>query len=132
MVDERSAAFLALGHARVTGRPSALLCTSGTAAVNYFPAIVEASQAHLPLLVLTADRPLEVQQAAAAQTIDQVKLYGDQVRSFFDLACRRLPLGARRHAPRVAQAVAQARGPVRVRCTSTCARASRWSRGRAK
>ncbi|HXK21017.1 MAG TPA: thiamine pyrophosphate-binding protein, partial [Polyangiaceae bacterium] len=72
VIDERSAAFLALGHARVSGRPSAVLCTSGTAAANYFPAIVEASLSHLPLLVLTADRPLDVQHSAAAQTIDQV------------------------------------------------------------
>jgi 2-succinyl-5-enolpyruvyl-6-hydroxy-3-cyclohexene-1-carboxylate synthase len=113
VIDERSAAFLALGHARVTGRPSALLCTSGTAAANYFPAIIEASLSHLPLVVLTADRPLDVQQAAAAQTIDQVKLYGDHVRSFFDLG---LPdpaptaLSGMRRA--VAQAVSQSRGPV--------------------
>jgi 2-succinyl-5-enolpyruvyl-6-hydroxy-3-cyclohexene-1-carboxylate synthase len=113
VVDERCAAFLALGHARISGRPSAVLCTSGTAAANYFPAIVEASQSHLPLLVLTADRPLEVQQASAAQTIDQVKLYGAQVRSFFDLglpdAAPSALAGLRRA---VAQAVAQARGPV--------------------
>ena len=113
VIDERSAAFLALGHVRVSGRPSALLCTSGTAAANYFPAIVEAGLSHLPLVVLTADRPLDVQQAAAAQTIDQVKLYGDHVRSFFDLG---LPdpaptalAGMRRV---VAQAVSQARGPL--------------------
>jgi 2-succinyl-5-enolpyruvyl-6-hydroxy-3-cyclohexene-1-carboxylate synthase len=113
VIDERSAAFLALGHARVTGRPSALLCTSGTAAANYFPAIIEASLSHLPLLVLTADRPLDVQQAAAAQTIDQVKLYGDHVRSFFDLglpAAAPPALAGMRRA--VAQAVAQSRGPL--------------------
>jgi len=113
VIDERSAAFLALGHARISGRPSALLCTSGTAAANYFPAIVEASLSHLPLIVLTADRPLDVQQAAAAQTIDQVKLYGDHVRSFFDLglpdAAPSALTGLRRA---VTQAVAQARGPV--------------------
>jgi len=113
VIDERSAAFLALGHARVSGRPSALLCTSGTAAANYFPAIIEASLSHLPLVVLTADRPLDVQQAAAAQTIDQVKLYGDHVRSFFDLglpdAAPTALTGLRRS---VAQAVAQAQGPL--------------------
>jgi 2-succinyl-5-enolpyruvyl-6-hydroxy-3-cyclohexene-1-carboxylate synthase len=113
VIDERAAAFLALGHARVSGRPSALLCTSGTAAANYFPAIVEASLAHLPLLVLSADRPLDVQQAAAAQTIDQMKLYGDYVRSFFDLglpdAAPAALTGLRRS---VAQAVAQAQGPL--------------------
>jgi 2-succinyl-5-enolpyruvyl-6-hydroxy-3-cyclohexene-1-carboxylate synthase len=113
VIDERSAAFLALGHTRITGRPGAVLCTSGTAAANYFPAIVEASAAHLPLLVLTADRPLDVQQAAAAQTIDQVKLYGDQVRSFFDLglpdAASSSLIGLRR---KVVQAVAEALGPL--------------------
>lgn len=113
VVDERAAAFLALGHARVTGRPSALLCTSGTAAANYFPAIVEASLAHLPLVVLTADRPLEVQHAAAAQTIDQIKLYGDYVRRFFDLGLPESVPSALHGARRaVAQAVADAQGPL--------------------
>ncbi|RYZ07967.1 MAG: 2-succinyl-5-enolpyruvyl-6-hydroxy-3-cyclohexene-1-carboxylic-acid synthase [Myxococcales bacterium] len=113
VVDERSAAFMALGYARITGRPGAVLCTSGSAAANYFPAVVEASQASLPLLVLTADRPLDVQQAQAAQTIDQLKLYGGFARSFFDLG---LPesspaalIGARRA---LAQAAATARGPL--------------------
>lgn len=113
VVDERAAAFLALGHARVTGRPSALLCTSGTAAANYFPAVVEASLAHLPLLVLTADRPLDVQHAAAAQTIDQLKLYGDYARRFYDLgtpeAAPSALVGARRA---IAQAVAESRSPL--------------------
>jgi 2-succinyl-5-enolpyruvyl-6-hydroxy-3-cyclohexene-1-carboxylate synthase len=113
VIDERSAAFMALGHTRITGRACAVLCTSGTAAANYFPAIVEASAAHLPLIVLTADRPLDVQQAAAAQTIDQVKLYGDQVRSFFDLglpdAAASALVGLRRS---VAQAVTQSLGPL--------------------
>jgi 2-succinyl-5-enolpyruvyl-6-hydroxy-3-cyclohexene-1-carboxylate synthase len=113
VVDERAAAFLALGHARLSGRPSALLCTSGTAAANYFPAIVEASLSHLPLVVLTADRPLDVQHAAAAQTIDQVKLYGDYVRRFFDLglpdAAPSALVGMRRA---VTQAVAEAQGPL--------------------
>lgn len=113
IVDERAAAFLALGHARVSGRPSALLCTSGTAAANYFPAVVEASLAHLPLVVLTADRPLDVQHAAAAQTIDQLKLYGDYARRFYDLglpdASPAALTGARRA---LAQAVAESRGPL--------------------
>ncbi|HKY37649.1 MAG TPA: 2-succinyl-5-enolpyruvyl-6-hydroxy-3-cyclohexene-1-carboxylic-acid synthase [Polyangiaceae bacterium] len=113
VVDERSAAFLALGHARVTGRPSALLCTSGTAAANYFPAVVEASQSHLPLVVLTADRPLEVQHASASQTIDQSKLYGDFARRFYDLGLPdRAPsalIGLRRS---VTQAVAESLGPL--------------------
>jgi 2-succinyl-5-enolpyruvyl-6-hydroxy-3-cyclohexene-1-carboxylate synthase len=85
LYDERSAAFFALGMARVTGKPALLVCTSGSAAANYFPAVVEASLANVPLLVMTADRPLELQDAGAPQTIDQVKLYGDFARSYFDL-----------------------------------------------
>jgi 2-succinyl-5-enolpyruvyl-6-hydroxy-3-cyclohexene-1-carboxylate synthase len=85
LIDERAAGFFALGLARVTGRPALVLSTSGSAAANFFPAIVEASLARVPLLVLTADRPLEMQSGEAAQTIDQVKLYGDHVRRFFDL-----------------------------------------------
>jgi len=119
VVDERSAGFLALGSARITGRPSALLCTSGSALANYFPAIVEASLSHLPLLVLTADRPLDVQHAGAAQTMDQLKLFGDYVRAFYDLS---LPdsapealLGARRAVVQaVAQSVGALPGPVHV------------------
>lgn len=83
--DERAAAFFALGQARVTGRPSLLLCTSGTAAANYYPALVEASLAHLPVLVLTADRPFELQHSSAPQAIDQTKLFADSVRAFFEL-----------------------------------------------
>jgi len=113
VVDERSAGFLALGSARITGRPNALLCTSGSALANYFPAIVEASLSHLPLLVLTADRPLDVQHAGASQTMDQLKLFGDYVRAFYDLglpeAAPEALLGARRA---VAQAVAQTVGPL--------------------
>jgi 2-succinyl-5-enolpyruvyl-6-hydroxy-3-cyclohexene-1-carboxylate synthase len=85
LVDERAAAFFALGLARVNRAPALVLCTSGSAAANFFPAIVEAAHARVPLLILTADRPLELQAAGAAQTIDQVKLYGQHVRAFFDL-----------------------------------------------
>lgn len=84
-VDERAAAFFGLGLARVTGRPAVLLCTSGTAGAHYYPAVIEAALANLPLVVLTADRPLELQDCGAAQTIDQVKLYGDHVRRFYEL-----------------------------------------------
>ena len=85
VIDERSAAFFALGQGRVTGRPTLLVCTSGSAAAHYYPAIVEAAESALPLLALTADRPFEVQGAGAAQTLDQAKLYGDHVRAFFEL-----------------------------------------------
>jgi 2-succinyl-5-enolpyruvyl-6-hydroxy-3-cyclohexene-1-carboxylate synthase len=84
-LDERSAAFFALGRARRTGEPTALVCTSGTAAANYHPAVIEANQARVPLLVLTADRPHELRDSGANQTIDQVKLYGDAVRWYAEL-----------------------------------------------
>jgi 2-succinyl-5-enolpyruvyl-6-hydroxy-3-cyclohexene-1-carboxylate synthase len=85
-LDERSAAFFALGRARRTGDVTPLVCTSGTAAANYHPAIVEASQARVPMLVLTADRPPEIRDSGSNQTIDQEKLYGDAVRWYRDLA----------------------------------------------
>ncbi|MCU0491324.1 MAG: 2-succinyl-5-enolpyruvyl-6-hydroxy-3-cyclohexene-1-carboxylic-acid synthase [Chloroflexaceae bacterium] len=75
-LDERSAAFFALGLGLATNRPAAVVCTSGSAAANFFPAIVEAHQAGVPLLVLTADRPHELRHSGANQTIDQVKMFG--------------------------------------------------------
>jgi 2-succinyl-5-enolpyruvyl-6-hydroxy-3-cyclohexene-1-carboxylate synthase len=78
-LDERSASFFALGLAQASRRPVAVVCTSGTAAVEFHPAIVEAYQAQVPLLVLTADRPPELRHSGANQTIDQVKMYGGHV-----------------------------------------------------
>lgn len=110
LVDERSAAFFALGQARVTGEPSVLVCTSGTAAGHYLPAVMEASEAHLPLVVVTADRPWEAQGIGAPQTIDQAKLFGGFVRGSFELG---LPDAAALAAPLriAAQAVFAARSP---------------------
>jgi 2-succinyl-5-enolpyruvyl-6-hydroxy-3-cyclohexene-1-carboxylate synthase len=84
-IDERSASFLALGLARGSGIPVALTCTSGTAAANFLPAVIEADRDRVPLIVLTADRPPELRHTAANQTIDQVKLYGMAVRWFCEL-----------------------------------------------
>jgi len=84
VLDERSAAFRALGIGLASGRPAILLCTSGTAATNFHPAVLEAAHARVPLIVCTADRPPELRDAGAGQTIDQAKLYGDAVRWFVD------------------------------------------------
>lgn len=85
-LDERSAGFFGLGMALATDRPVALLCTSGTAGANFFPAIIEANMSQVPLLVLTADRPHELRYSGANQTIDQIKLYGDHVLWSVDVA----------------------------------------------
>jgi 2-succinyl-5-enolpyruvyl-6-hydroxy-3-cyclohexene-1-carboxylate synthase len=85
IVDERSAAFFALGAAQASGAPVAILCTSGTAAANFHPAVCEADHSAVPLLVLTADRPPELRGIGAGQAIDQLKLYGDSVRWFCEV-----------------------------------------------
>ena len=82
--DERSAAFAALGVGLATGQPAILLCTSGTAAAHFHAAVIESSLSHVPMLVVTADRPPELKDVGAPQTIDQTKLYGDAVRWFHD------------------------------------------------
>ncbi|RHW33278.1 2-succinyl-5-enolpyruvyl-6-hydroxy-3-cyclohexene-1-carboxylic-acid synthase [Lysinibacillus yapensis] len=79
-VDERSAAFFALGVAKAKAKPVVLLCTSGTAAANYYPAIVEAKYARVPLIVITADRPHELREVGAPQAINQIALYGERVK----------------------------------------------------
>jgi 2-succinyl-5-enolpyruvyl-6-hydroxy-3-cyclohexene-1-carboxylate synthase len=85
VLDERSAAFHALGRAKATGFPAAVLSTSGTAPANFFPAIVEADMSLTPLVVLSADRPAELRGVGANQTIDQIRLYGNSVRFFSDV-----------------------------------------------
>jgi len=119
-IDERSAAFFGLGLTGTTSAPVALVCTSGTAAVEYHPAIVEASHSRVPLLALTADRPPRVRGTGANQTIDQVELYGDAARAYleppvpgslddadawFDTGVRALEAAVRRPA-----------GPVHINC----------------
>ena len=110
--DERSAAHYALGMARSTLVPSLLICTSGSAPANYFPAIVEASEAGIPLLVLSADRPPELHHCGANQTTDQLGLYGSHVRFFANLGESSSEVLALRAARRlVARAFSEATGP---------------------
>jgi 2-succinyl-5-enolpyruvyl-6-hydroxy-3-cyclohexene-1-carboxylate synthase len=86
LLDERGAAFFGLGMALAGQKPVALVCTSGTATANFYPAIIEAHQAQVPLLILTTDRPHELRHSGANQTIDQVKMYGDYRRWFVEVA----------------------------------------------
>lgn len=112
VVDERSAAFYALGAARATGRPTAVVCTSGTAAAHYLPALIEAAEAGVPVIAVTADRPPELRDCGANQTIDQVGMYGGFVRGAFDLGPPEASVLAFRAMRRkVSQAVALACGP---------------------
>jgi 2-succinyl-5-enolpyruvyl-6-hydroxy-3-cyclohexene-1-carboxylate synthase len=118
-VDERCAAFFALGLARSLDQPVALLCTSGTAAANFYPAIVEARSAGVSLLVLTADRPPELRDVGAAQTIDQNRLYGAHVKWFVEVALPEATPGMLRYvrtlaARAVAQSTETPRGPVHL------------------
>ena len=116
--DERGAAYAALGAAKCTGRPAAAVCTSGTAAANYFPAVVEASMSLIPLILITADRPHELSDAGANQTIDQLNFYGKYPRWFINLSCPNPRIPGRTVLTAVDQAVYRARnapaGPVHI------------------
>lgn len=114
IVDERSAGFFALGAAQASGEPVAVLCTSGTAAANYHPAVCEADESALPLLVLSADRPPELRGTGAGQTIDQVKLFGAAVRWFCEVGTHEADDDGLLHYRSVAcRALAAARGEAR-------------------
>ena len=118
-VDERVAAFFALGQARATGAPTALLCTSGTAGAHWLPAVIEASLTGVPLVCVTADRPWEAYDCASPQTIDQTDLFGPYVRHRAELGAPVASAGALRAVARVAaqavhSALAPTPGPVHV------------------
>src|SRR6266571_8200940 len=115
-IDERSGSFFGVGLAKATGKPVLLLCTSGTAAAEFHPAVVEASHSRTPLIVLTADRPPELRDVGANQAIDQQRLYGTAVRWYFDPGAPvELPNAARLWRRLAARAYAEAMaGPVHV------------------
>ncbi|MEM8614965.1 MAG: thiamine pyrophosphate-binding protein, partial [Cyanobacteria bacterium P01_H01_bin.105] len=85
ILDERSAAFFALGCAKRMHQPVAIVCTSGTAGANFYPAVIEAKESHIPLLIFTADRPPEMRNCASGQTIDQQKLFGSFVNWYTEM-----------------------------------------------
>lgn len=105
VLDERSAAFIALGFAKRTKKPTCLLCTSGSAPTHWFPAVTEASHASIPLLLLSADRPPELRDCGAGQTINQIEIFGTFVRSFFEI---NLPSSVHSEIQSLRQTLAQA------------------------
>ena len=85
IVDERSAGFFALGLGKASGRPAVVITTSGTAAANLYPSVIEASQGEVPLLVVTADRPHRLRDSDGNQAMDQLRLFGTFPRGFFEM-----------------------------------------------
>jgi len=118
-LDERACGFFALGVGKATARPAAVVTTSGTAVANLYPAVVEASQAGVPLIVLSADRPHRLRGADANQAIDQVRIFGTYPRAFFELAEPSLDSRALKHlrglaARAWASACGHGAGPVHI------------------
>lgn len=119
-IDERAAAFHALGYARATGKPAVLMCTSGTAVANYLPAVVEAATDCVPMLILSADRPPELRHTGANQTIQQPSVFGAYTRWEFDMPCPdehippQMPLTTMDYA--AWRATAPVAGPVHINC----------------
>jgi 2-succinyl-5-enolpyruvyl-6-hydroxy-3-cyclohexene-1-carboxylate synthase len=118
--DERGSAFHALGYVSAARKACAIITTSGTAAANLFPAIIEASKKKIPLIVITADRPPELRFTGAHQTIDQTKIYGEHVRWYFDLPCPTPDIPPEFILTTIDQAVSRAKGnpggPVHLNC----------------
>ena len=112
IVDERSAGYFALGLGKASGRPAAVVTTSGTAAANLYPSVIEASQGEVPLLVLTADRPHRLRDADGNQAIDQLRLFGTYPRGFFEIEPARPEEASLRHLRALAgRAISLAKGP---------------------
>ncbi|MEM9484733.1 MAG: 2-succinyl-5-enolpyruvyl-6-hydroxy-3-cyclohexene-1-carboxylic-acid synthase [Cyanobacteria bacterium P01_F01_bin.116] len=119
ILDERSAAFFALGCAKRSHLPTVLVCTSGTAGAHFFPAVVEAKESHIPLIVLTADRPPEMRTCASGQTIDQQKLFGDFVNGYGEMAIpdtQLLPYARQTIVQTWVRAISPIPGPVQLNC----------------
>ena len=115
--DERGLAFACLGYGRASGRSGVFICTSGTAVANAWPAVVEASMDNVPMLLLTADRPAELRETGANQTIDQQQIFGRYARFFFDLPCSDGGTPERTAAAVIRQAALHAAtGPAHVNC----------------
>ncbi|MCB9771844.1 MAG: 2-succinyl-5-enolpyruvyl-6-hydroxy-3-cyclohexene-1-carboxylic-acid synthase [Candidatus Omnitrophica bacterium] len=118
--DERGLGFHALGLTAATLRPTVVITTSGTAAANLFPSIIEASKKKLPLIIMTADRPPELRFTGANQTIDQIKIFGDHVRFFFDVPCPTLEIAPEVILTTINQSIARAKGelpgPIHLNC----------------
>jgi 2-succinyl-5-enolpyruvyl-6-hydroxy-3-cyclohexene-1-carboxylate synthase len=119
-VDERGLGFHALGLTSATLKPVVIITTSGTAVANLFPSIIEASKKKLPLIILSADRPPELRSTGANQTIDQVKIFGDTVRFFFDLPCPSAEIAPETVLTTIDYVVSRAKGelpgPVHINC----------------
>lgn len=111
--DERSAAFQALGYGRWQNKAAALICTSGTAVANYYPAVIEAAQDMIPLIVLSGDRPPELRDCGANQTIQQQHIFGAYVREFVEMPTPQARLAPRFVVSRLEQALFRAQAPVK-------------------
>ncbi|TFH01570.1 MAG: 2-succinyl-5-enolpyruvyl-6-hydroxy-3-cyclohexene-1-carboxylic-acid synthase [Calditrichales bacterium] len=110
--DERAAAFAALGYARAANKPAVLICTSGTAAANYYPAVIEAKQSHIPMILLTADRPPELRDTGANQTIRQTEMFGSYPNWQFEMPCPTAEIPSAMVLTTIDQAVFRANNPV--------------------
>ena len=128
-VDERCAGFFALGLAKASGLPVAVACTSGTAAAELLPAAIEAQQARVPLLLLSADRPAELRETGAGQTIDQLKLFGGAAKWFFEVGVHDAAPAHLRwmRALSCFQHASAHRHPNARARTHACGQASRWA-----